>query len=162
MNKNVTFRPMTEADTGILMGFIWEMARYEHLEDQVVVTEELLREWLFEKHTAEVIFALVDGKEVGSALFFSSFSTFLGRGGLYLEDLIVLPEYRHQGCGKALLKELARIAVERGCGRLEWSCLDWNQPSIDFYLSLGAQPLDQWTEYRVTGETLRRLAEPEQ
>ena len=159
MNKNVTFRPMTEADTGILMGFIWEMARYEHLEDQVVVTEELLREWLFEKHAAEVIFALVDGKEVGSALFFSSFSTFLGRGGLYLEDLIVLPEYRHQGYGKALLKELARIAVERGCGRLEWSCLDWNQPSIDFYLSLGAQPLDQWTEYRVTGETLRRLAE---
>ena len=162
MNKNVTFRPMMEADTGILMGFIWEMARYEHLEDQVVVTEELLREWLFEKHAAEVIFALVDVKEVGSALFFSSFSTFLGRGGLYLEDLIVLPEYRHQGCGKALLKELARIAVERGCGRLEWSCLDWNQPSIDFYLSLGAQPLDQWTEYRVTGETLRRLAEPEQ
>ena len=159
MNKNVTFRPMTEADTGILMGFIWEMARYEHLEDQVVVTEELLREWLFEKHA---IFALVDGKEVGSALFFSSFSTFLGRGGLYLEDLIVLPKYRHQGCGKALLKELARIAVERGCGRLEWSCLDWNQPSIDFSLSLGAQPLDQWTEYRVTGETLRRLAEPEQ
>ena len=112
MNKNVTFRPMTEADTGILMGFIWEMARYEHLEDQVVVTEELLREWLFEKHAAEVIFALVDGKEVGSALFFSSFSTFLGRGGLYLEDLIVLPKYRHQGCGKALLKELARIALD--------------------------------------------------
>lgn len=161
MSRQVAFRTMTEADTGILLDFIWEMARYEHLEDQVVVTEQLLREWLFEKKAAEVIFAVADGKEVGSALFFHSFSTFLGRAGIYLEDLIVRPEYRHQGYGKALLQELARIAVERGCGRLEWSCLDWNQPSIDFYLSLGAQPLSGWTEYRVAGETLKRLAEAE-
>lgn len=102
-----------------------------------------------------------NGKEVGFALFFHNFSTFLGRAGIYLEDLFVKPEYRGRGHGKALIKELARIAVERGCGRLEWCCLDWNRPSIDFYLSLGASPLDEWTTYRVTGDSLRALAESE-
>ena len=101
---------------------------------------------------------LEDGKEVGIALFFHNFSTFLGRAGIYLEDLYVKPEYRGKGYGKALLKELARIAVERGCGRLEWSCLDWNQPSIDFYLSLDAKPMDDWTLSRAAGETLHNLA----
>ena len=119
---------------------------------------QLLKEWLFDKKAAEVLFALEEGKEVGFALFFHNFSTFLGRAGIYLEDLYVKPEYRGKGYGKALLKELARIAVERGCGRLEWSCLDWNQPSIDFYLSLDAKPMDEWTLYRAAGETLHKLA----
>ena len=120
-----------------------------------------LRKVNFEKKKAEVIFALENGKEIGFALFFHNFSTFLGRAGIYLEDLFVKPEYRGRGHGKALIKELARIAVERGCGRLEWCCLDWNRPSIDFYLSLGASPLDEWTTYRVTGDSLRALAESE-
>ena len=125
----------------------------------VVATEELLREWIFEKQKAEVLIAVLDGEEVGFALFFHNFSTFLGRAGIYLEDLFVLPERRGQGVGKALLRRIAQIAVERGCGRLEWSCLDWNKPSIDFYLSLGATPMDEWTTYRLTGETLLRMAE---
>ena len=114
---------------------------------------------LFEKKKAEVIFALENGKEVGFALFFHNFSTFLGRAGIYLEDLFVMPEYRGRGHGKRLIRELARITVERGCGRLEWCCLDWNKPSIDFYLSLGACPLDEWTTYRLTGENLKSFAE---
>ena len=106
-----------------------------------------------------MLFACEDGKEIGFAVFFHNFSTFLGRAGIYLEDLFVLPEHRGKGYGKAILKELARIAVERGCGRLEWACLDWNEPSIRFYRSLGAVPMDEWTVYRLTGETLSRLAE---
>ena len=116
---------------------------------------------IFEKQKAEVIFAVENGKEVGIALFFYNFSTFLGRAGIHLEDLFVLPEYRGRGHGKALIKEVARIAVERDCGRLEWSCLDWNEPSIKFYLSLGADPLDEWTLYRLTGEGLKKLARRE-
>jgi GNAT superfamily N-acetyltransferase len=127
--------------------------------DQVVASEELLGEWIFEKQKAEVLFVCEEGKELGFALFFHNFSTFLGRAGIYLEDLFVLPEYRGNGYGKALLKKLAQIAVERGCGRLEWSCLDWNSPSIDFYRSLGAIPMDDWTTYRLTGETLKKLSE---
>ena len=111
------------------------------------------------KRHAEVIFALEDGREVGFALFFHNFSTFLGRAGIYLEDLFVKPEFRGKGYGKATLKQLAHIAVERGCGRLEWYCLDWNKPSIDFYLSLGATPMDEWTVYRLTGETLLKMAD---
>jgi GNAT superfamily N-acetyltransferase len=135
------------------------LAEYENMQDDVVATEELLTEWIFKKEKAEVIFALEDGKEVGFALFFHNFSTFLGRAGIYLEDLYVKPEYRGKGYGKGLLKKLAKIAVERGCGRLDWSCLDWNKPSIDFYLSLGAEQLDEWTVYRVAGDTLKKLAE---
>ena len=126
--------------------------------DEVVATEGLIEEWLFEKKKAEVIFAVENGEEVGFALFFHSFSTFLGRAGIYLEDLYVLPECRGKGYGKALLKQLAKIAVERGCGRLEWWCLDWNKPSIDFYLSLGAEPMSDWTVYRIAGMTLKELA----
>lgn len=129
------------------------------MENEVVADEALLEEWIFDKQKAEVIFAVADRKEVGFALFFHNFSTFLGRAGLYLEDLFVKPAYRGKGYGKAILKKLAAIAVERGCGRLEWSCLDWNKPSIDFYRSLGAVPMDEWTVYRVTGETLKTLAE---
>ncbi len=147
-----------ERDTALILSFIRSLAEYEKMADEVVATEEVLREWIFEKRKAEVIFALENGKEVGFALFFHNFSTFLGRAGIYLEDLFVLPEYRGKGYGKGLILTLARIAAERGCGRLEWWCLDWNTPSIEFYRSLGAVPMDEWTVYRITGETLRKLA----
>jgi len=148
-------------DLPAILGFIRGLAAYEKLEDQVVATEALLREWIFEKKKAEVLLAEADGKAVGFALFFHNFSTFLGRAGIYLEDLYVPPEQRGKGYGKALLRRLAQITVERGCGRLEWSCLDWNRPSIDFYLSLGAQPMADWTVYRMTGETLAALGAAE-
>ena len=152
------FRFANEEDCGLILSFIRQLAAYEKMSDQVVATEELLRKWIFEKKKAEVLFACEGNKEVGFALFFHNFSTFLGRAGIYLEDLFVLPEYRGKGYGKALLKRLAQITVERGCGRLEWACLDWNQPSIDFYRSLGAVPMDEWTTYRLTGDTLKEMA----
>lgn len=155
---NATFRHAEEKDCELILRFIQDLAAYENMQDEVVATEELLREWIFKRRKAEVIFRCEDGEEVGFALFFHNFSTFLGRAGLYLEDLYVLPEHRGRGHGKALLGKLAQIAVERGCGRLEWSCLDWNKPSIDFYLSMGAVPMDEWTVYRVTGNTLEELA----
>lgn len=153
-----TFRYAHEGDCALILRFIRALAAYEKLSDQVVATEELLREWIFEKRKAEVLFICENGQEVGFALFFHNFSTFLGRAGIYLEDLYVLPEHRGRGYGKALLKKLAGIAVARGCGRLEWWCLDWNRPSIDFYLSLGAEPMADWTVYRLTGETLKEMA----
>ena len=156
--SRLKFRWAEEKDAALILHFIRALAAYEKLSDQVVATEELLREWIFEKKKAEVLFPLEDGKEVGFALFFHNFSTFLGRAGLYLEDLYISPEYRGKGYGKATLQKLAQIAVERGCGRLEWSCLDWNKPSIDFYLSLGAVPLEEWTVYRLTGDTLTQMA----
>lgn len=152
-----TFRNATESDVGLILDFIKGIAEYEKMSDEVVASEQLLHEWIFEKKRAEVIFVIENGTEVGFALFFHNFSTFLGRAGLYLEDIFVKPDHRGQGHGKALIKELARIAVERGCGRMEWCCLDWNKPSIDFYLSLGATPMDEWTTYRLTGDGLRRL-----
>ena len=155
----LTFRFAVEQDTPLILDFIRRLADYEHLLDQVVADEATLADQLFEKKNAEVLFALEDGKEVGFALFFHNFSTFLGRAGLYLEDLFVLPEHRGKGYGKAILQRLAAIAVERGCGRMEWWCLDWNQPSIGFYKSLGAEPMSDWTVYRLTGEILRDLAE---
>lgn len=159
MSNAVAFRTARPEDAGLILEFIRELAEYEKMSGDVVATEELLRHWIFAQKKAEVIFALEEGKEVGFALFFHHFSTFLGRAGLYLEDLFVKPQYRGKGYGKALLKELARIAVARGCGRMEWCCLDWNQPSIDFYLSLGAEPLKEWTTYRAAGDVLRRLGE---
>ena len=152
------FRYATREDTETILSFIKALADYEKMSDDVVATPELLEEWIFDKQKAEVIFALENGKEVGFALFFHNFSTFLGRAGIYLEDLFVLPEYRGKGYGKALLKKLAQIAVERGCGRLEWWCLDWNKPSIDFYLSMGVEPMSDWTVYRITGDTLTEMA----
>ena len=148
----------SERDVGLIFEFIKAIAEYEKMSDEVVANEELLREWIFENKKAEVIFALENGKEVGFALFFHNFSTFVGRAGLYLEDLFVLPEYRGRGHGKALIKKLAEIAVQRGCGRMEWSCLDWNKPSIDFYLSLGARPMNEWTVYRLAGDKLLELS----
>lgn len=157
--ENKRFRFANETDTAIILSFIKELAEYEKMLDQVVATEALLKEWIFEKKKAEVLFVMEDGKEVGFALFFHNFSTFLGRSGIYLEDLFVKEEFRKKGYGKAVLKELARITVERGCGRLEWACLDWNRPSIDFYLSLGAEPMEEWTVYRLSGDRLQTMAE---
>ena len=156
---DLTFRYAAEADTPLILQFIRELAEYERMLDQVVADEATLADQLFHRKNAEVIFALENGKEVGFALFFHNFSTFLGRSGLYLEDLFVFPEHRGKGYGRAILQRLAAIAVERGCGRLEWWCLDWNRPSIDFYRSLGAEPMSDWTVYRLTGDTLKDLAE---
>ena len=156
---NLTFRNAERKDTLLILQFIKELADYEKMLNEVVADEATLETWIFDKQKAEVIFALHDGKEVGFALFFHNFSTFLGRAGIYLEDLYVKPECRGKGYGKALLKKLASIAMERGCGRLEWWCLDWNKPSIDFYLSLGAEVMSDWTVYRIAGHTLTQLAE---
>lgn len=148
-------------DVSLILQFIKELAEYEKMLDEVIASEELLIEWLFDKEVAEVIFAMEDDKEVGFALFFHNFSTFLGRAGIYLEDLYVKPEFRGRGHGKSLIKKLAEITIERGCGRLEWWCLDWNQPSIDFYLSIGAEPMKDWTVYRISGDTLEKLGKKE-
>jgi GNAT superfamily N-acetyltransferase len=155
----ITFRYADRQDLGLILEYIKELAEYEKLQDEVVATEEILEEWIFNQKKAEVILAQADGKEAGFILFFHNFSTFLGRAGIYLEDLFVRSEYRGSGVGKALLKKLASITVERDCGRLEWSCLDWNQKSIDFYRSMGAVSMDEWTVYRVTGDSLKELAE---
>ena len=154
----LTFRFAQESDTPLILWFIRALAEYEHLADQVVADEATLKDQLFRRKGAEVLFALEDGKEVGFALFFHNFSTFLGRAGLYLEDLYVLPEYRGKGYGKALFRRLAAVAVEWGCGRMEWWCLDWNTPSIGFYKALGAQAMEEWTVYRLTGKALDDLA----
>lgn len=159
MKEICSFRSAERRDVPLILRYIRELARYEKLEEEVVATEEILEEWLFDKEKAEVIIAMAEGKEVGFALFFHNFSTFLGRAGIYLEDLYVEPAHRGQGIGTALLRELARIAVSRGCGRLEWWCLDWNKPSIEFYRSLGAEAMEDWTVYRISGETLSKLAE---
>lgn len=145
-------------DVPTILGFIRALAAYEKMEDQVIADETLLETWIFEKRKAEVLLAFEGDTPVGFALFFHNFSTWLGRAGIYLEDLFVLPEYRGRGYGKLLLKRLARIAVQRGCGRLEWACLDWNEPSIAFYKSVGATALDEWTTYRVMGDALLALA----
>lgn len=159
MNNKLSFRNAERKDTALILQFIRELADYEKMLDEVVADEATLEERIFERQKAEVIFAVEEGTEVGFALFFHNFSTFLGRAGIYLEDLYVRPECRGKGYGKAILKKLASIAVERGCGRLEWWCLDWNKPSIDFYLSLGAEPMSDWTVYRIAGDTLKQLAD---
>ncbi len=153
-----TIRQATEADTAKILFFINGIAEYEKMTDEVVVTEDMLKDWLFVKGIAEVIFAVEDGVEVGFALYFPNYSTFVGRGGLYLEDLFVMPEHRGKGYGKALFRRLAQIAVERNYGRIEWRCLNWNQPSIDFYRSLGAVGLDEWTTFRLAGDGIPNLA----
>lgn len=153
----VRFTFAERKDVPVILEFIKALAEYEHMSGEVVADVVTLEHWLFDEKKAEVIFAVEDGVKVGFALFFHNFSTFLGRAGIYLEDLFVKPEYRGKGYGKALLTELARIAVDRGCGRLEWWCLDWNEPSIEFYKSMGAEPMDEWTVYRIAGERLSQL-----
>ncbi|MBE6715555.1 MAG: GNAT family N-acetyltransferase [Ruminococcaceae bacterium] len=157
--SELAFRYAEKKDCGLILNFIKELASYEKMLDEVIATEDLLLEWIFEKKKAEVIFACENGQEIGFALFFHNFSTFLGKAGIYLEDLYVKPEFRNKGYGKAILRKLAQIAVERDCGRLEWWCLDWNKPSIDFYLSLGAEAMNDWTVYRITGDTLKKLSQ---
>lgn len=151
-------RSAVPADVDLILSFIHHLAEYEHLENEVIATPELLKEWIFDKKKAEVLFAVNDeGKEVGIALFFHNFSTFLGRAGIYLEDLFVLPEERRKGYGSMLLRALAKLCVERDCGRLEWSCLKWNTPALNFYQSWGAQTLDDWVTLRVTGGNLKAM-----
>ncbi|AFQ42836.1 GNAT family N-acetyltransferase [Desulfosporosinus meridiei] len=145
-------------DVPLILSFIKELADYEKMLDQVVATEEILRESLFELKKAEVLIGEYEERPIAFALFFHNFSTFLGRPGIYLEDLYVKPEMRGEGIGKIILSQLAKIAIERKCGRLEWWCLDWNEPSIEFYKSKGAVPMDDWTVYRVTNEALVKLA----
>lgn len=155
----INIRIATEKDVPTILGFIKELADYENMTSDVVATEELLKQNIFHKGLAEVIIAEYNEKPVGFALFFHNFSTFLGKGGIYLEDLYVQPQMRNKGIGKILLSYLAQLAIERDCGRLEWSCLDWNEPSIAFYKERGANPMDEWTVYRVTGDKLKLLAE---
>jgi L-amino acid N-acyltransferase YncA len=151
-------RPAKEADIPAILGLIRELAEYEKLTHACVATEEGLREHLFgENPAAESMVAEQEGKVVGYALWFRTFSTFLARPGIFLEDVYVQPAHRKKGIGKAFLKRLAALAVERGYGRVEWIVLDWNEPSIGFYKSLGAEPLDDWTMFRLTGEALQRF-----
>ena len=157
MDNQLTFRFATEEDVALVLKFIKGIAEYEKMLDQVETNEELLHEYLFEKKRAEVIFAVVDNVEVGFALFFHNYSTFVGKSGLYLEDIFVWPEYRGKGYGKAIFKQLVKIAHDRDCGRMEWVCLNWNQPSIDFYLSLNAKPMDEWNTYRLDKKAIEDL-----
>ena len=156
---SLQIREATEADVPVIAWFIRQLAEYEHLLQETTMTEETLRESLFGSHPgAEVLLGYYQDKPAGFAVFFHNFSTFLGKPGLYLEDLFVIPEMRGKGFGRALLVRLAKIAQERNCGRFEWSVLDWNEPSIEFYKKLGAVPMNEWTIFRVTGEALERLA----
>jgi GNAT superfamily N-acetyltransferase len=154
----IDIRPATAHDVPLVLALIRELAEYEKLSDEVCATEDQLRSTLFGiRPVAEVIIASDDDRPVGFAVFFANYSTFLGRPGLYLEDLFVRPDARGKGIGRQLLEYLARLTVERGWGRLEWRVLDWNAPSIAFYKRLGAEPLDDWTVFRVTGDALRKL-----
>jgi GNAT superfamily N-acetyltransferase len=157
-DNQFVIRPAEEKDVKLILQFIRELGAYEKLSHMVVATEENLLKTIFHQRMAEVIIGECEGEPVGFALFFHNYSTFLGQAGIYLEDLFIKPEMRGKGFGKTMLKHLAKLAVERDCGRLEWACLDWNEPSICFYKGLGANALDDWTVYRLTGDTLRELA----
>ena len=152
------FRWAEESDVALILEFICALAEYEGMREEVTADETLLKEWLFETKAAEVLFVSEGEETVGFALYFYNFSTFLGKAGIYLEDLYVKPSHRGRGYGKALLCELASLAKRQGCGRLEWWCLDWNQPSIDFYQAMGAEAMSEWTVYRVAGKQLEQLA----
>lgn len=157
-HMTIQIKPATPADVPVILQLIRELAQFERLLHEVTATEQQLREQLFgARPSAEVAIARLSDEVAGFALYFHNFSTFLAKPGIYLEDLYVRQKFRGQGCGEALLRHLARTALERGCGRVEWSVLDWNQRAIDFYKSLGAVPMDQWTVHRVTGEALSKL-----
>ena len=155
MNPVIRYANIDDVDK--IIYFIKELAVYEKMQDEIVTNKDLVKKWIFDLKIAEVLFVMEQNKEVGFALFFHNYSTFVGKAGIYLEDLYVLPDYRHKGYGKALIKKLASICIERECGRFEWCCLNWNKPSIDFYLSLGAKPMDDWTTYRLDGDALINL-----
>lgn len=152
-----SIRPMKETETTTLHDLILGLAEYERMKDQVTSTPELLYRQIFEERHAHVLFATLDDLPIGFALYFFNFSTFVGKKGLYLEDLFILPEHRHQGYGKALFLELTKIAKDQDCGRMEWSVLDWNQPSIEFYRKMGAVSMDDWTIFRLNEKTLKSL-----
>ena len=155
----IEIRPATADDVALILHFVHELAEFERAADKVVATEPLLHDALFGAHpAAEAAIASLNGKPVGMALFFHNFSTWTGRRGLYLEDLYVTPDARGQGAGRALLAHLARLALDRGCGRFEWSVLDWNTPAVEFYRKIGATPMEEWTIQRVTGNALVTLA----
>jgi len=159
INEHILLRFAEEKDIAVILGFIRGLAEYEHLLDTVKIQEADIKEYVFEKKLIEVVIGEYDGTPAGFALFFHNFSTFLGRPGIFIEDIFVKPELRGRGLGKILFSFLAQIAVERNCGRLEWLCLNWNKPSIEFYKSQGAQAMDEWTTYRITGEKIKKLAE---
>lgn len=156
---NFTIRPAKETEAGLILEFIKKLAAYEKCSDEVVADEATIYNSIFVEKAAEVVFAEEDGVVIGFALFFHNFSTFVGRKGLYLEDLFIIPEKRGLGYGKAILKYLANIAVERNCGRMEWICLDWNAPSLAFYRSIGAIPMDEWTVQRMNENLVKKFAE---
>lgn len=156
--SRLTFRKACEDDVSLILEYIRKLADYENRLDEVIATEKTLKKWIFDKKQAEVIFALENDEVIGFALFFLSFSTYIGNVNMHLEDLFIDPDFRGKGYGRALLRELAKIAVERGYGRFEWTCLSWNQPSIDFYLSLGAKKMD-WNVFHLDGEDLKKLAD---
>jgi len=157
--QTINIRPARPDEAGLVLDFIKRLAVYEKCADDVVADEATLRHSLFVEHAAEVVFAEENGTVVGFALFFHNFSTFVGRKGMYLEDLFVLPEKRGRGYGKALLKYVAKLAVERNCGRMEWICLDWNESALSVYRSMGAEPLSEWTVQRLDEQALKRFAE---
>jgi len=158
IDDHIILRPAQKKDTTLIINFIRELAEYEHLTNLLEVDEINLQKYIFRDKMVEVIIAEYDNEPAGFTLFFNNFSTFLGKPGIYIEDLFVKPEYRGKGLGKHLLSYLAQLVQERKYGRLEWACLNWNEPSIKFYKSQGAQPLDEWTVYRISGENLAKLA----
>ncbi len=157
--EHLTIRYAERSDTPTIVRLIEGLADYEHMPECCFATEEKIERSIFDRKEAKVLIAEYDGAPAGFSLYFYNYSTWLAKKGLYLEDLFVQPEMRGKGIGKALLKTLARIAVDEDCGRFEWSCLDWNEPSIRFYKSMGAQPMSDWTGYRVTGDALQKMAE---
>ncbi len=161
MSTRFIIRPANPKETGLVLDFIKKLAEYEKCADEVVADEATVYHSLFVEHSAEVVFAEEDGVVIGFTLFFHNFSTFMGRKGLYLEDLFIIPEKRGRGYGKALLKYLANLAVERSCGRMEWICLDWNKPALNVYRSIGAIPMDEWTVQRLTEPVLKQFAKGE-
>ena len=156
--ESIVYRKAEKKDIPDMLSLIKELAAYEHLEHEAKATVEDFEKWMFDEKKVYAFMAELDGKNIGMAIYFYNFSTWLGKCGLYLEDLYVKPEYRGKGYGKGLLKTLAKEAHKEGLGRLEWACLDWNKPSIDFYLSMDATPMDEWTVYRLTGDTLEKAA----
>ena len=157
MESDLYIREANENDIKLILRFIRRLAQYENVAHKVVATEEMLSDWIFNKKRVHVLIGEYEGESIGFALYYYNFSTFLGRGGIHLEDLYVLPKYRNKGFGKQIIKRLCEIAVKYNCSRVEWTCLNWNKPSINFYLSLGAKPMTDWTIYRISEENLELL-----